>query len=93
MVKIIKHRLQKSPGSIVVPGVIQVLPLRTALEIVPCREVYSVRIVGLSAEIEAPAVQILYTHLHIVRHIVEEVRCHILSFLVTAGVGLAKAFA
>ena len=69
------------------------LHLHTALEIVPCREIYSVRIVGFSAEVETPAVQILYANLHIVCDIIEEVRSHILSLLVTAWVGLAKTLA
>mgnify|MGYP003318521344 CR=1 FL=1 len=63
------------------------------LEIISCRQVYSVGIIGLTAEIKAPAVEVLYAKLHIVCHIIEEVGNGILSFLEASGVGFGKAFA
>ena len=62
-------------------------------EIIPCRKVYSVGVVGLVIEIHSPTMQVLDTKLHIVGDIVEEVSCDILSLTVSTGIRLGITFA
>lgn len=72
-----------------VPGAI----VFEASEIIACREIYSVCIICLVIEIGSPAMQILYTQLHIIGNVIEEVCREILSpaiaFRVQIGIALA----